>query len=160
MKNLKKFVALLLAGVMAMVMLTACSGGGSGTDAQAEAQYMKAVNANRSATQSLNNDNTELKEYAKKMIGTAVDINTGEFNGSTRFDMKSDWEETIITVVSKCTYSNEDLNKFLGSISFENKNVDVKYAGLWTDVGVVVKTIKGQTYIAVSVKMANPLVKK
>ena len=27
MKNLKKFVALLLAGVMAMVMLTACSGG-------------------------------------------------------------------------------------------------------------------------------------
>ena len=26
MKNLKKFVALLLAGVMAMVMLTACSG--------------------------------------------------------------------------------------------------------------------------------------
>ena len=30
MKNLKKFVALLLAGVMAMVMLTAC-GGGNGT---------------------------------------------------------------------------------------------------------------------------------
>lgn len=160
MRNLKKFVALLLAGAMVLLLFTACGGSGSGTDAQAEAQYMKAVNANRSATQSLNNDNTELKEYAKKMIGTAVDINTGEFNGSTRFDMKSDWEETIITVVSKCTYSNEDLNKFLGSISFENKNVDVKYAGLWTDVGVVVKTIKGQTYIAVSVKMANPLVKK
>ena len=31
MKNLKKFVALLLAGVMAMVMLTACSGGGAGS---------------------------------------------------------------------------------------------------------------------------------
>lgn len=160
MKKLSKIVALLLAGALTMLMFTACGGGGGGTDAQAEAQYMKAVNANRSTTQSLNNDNTELKEYARKMIGTAVDINTGEFNGSTRFDMKSDWEETIITVVSKCTYSNEDLNKFLGSISFENKNVDVKYAGLWTDVGVVVKTIKGQTYIAVSVKMANPLVKK
>ena len=34
MKNLKKFVALLLAGVMAMVLLTACSGGG--TDAEKE----------------------------------------------------------------------------------------------------------------------------
>ena len=34
MKNLKKFVALLLAGVMAMVMLTACSGGGTVTDEQ------------------------------------------------------------------------------------------------------------------------------
>lgn len=32
MKNLKKFVALLLAGVMAMVMLTACSGGGNGSN--------------------------------------------------------------------------------------------------------------------------------
>ena len=32
MKNLKKFVALLLAGVMAMVMLTACSGGGAGSN--------------------------------------------------------------------------------------------------------------------------------
>ena len=32
MKNLKKFVALLLAGAMAMVMLTAC-GGGTVTDA-------------------------------------------------------------------------------------------------------------------------------
>ena len=36
MKNLKKFVALLLAGVMAMVMLTACSGGGN-----AETNYKK-----------------------------------------------------------------------------------------------------------------------
>ena len=33
MKNLKKFVALLLAGVMAMVMLTACSGGTDGPNA-------------------------------------------------------------------------------------------------------------------------------
>ena len=33
MKNLKKFVALLLAGVMAMVMLTAC-GGTPGTPRQ------------------------------------------------------------------------------------------------------------------------------
>lgn len=31
MKNLKKFVALLLAGVMAMVMLTACGGAASET---------------------------------------------------------------------------------------------------------------------------------
>ena len=36
MKNLKKFVALLLAGVMAMVMLTAC-GGGTDTDEKKQA---------------------------------------------------------------------------------------------------------------------------
>ena len=37
MKKLKKFAALLLVGVMALALLTACGGGGSGEDAQAEA---------------------------------------------------------------------------------------------------------------------------
>ena len=32
MKNLKKFAALLLAGAMALLMLTACGGGGSPSD--------------------------------------------------------------------------------------------------------------------------------
>ena len=32
MKKLSKIVALLLAGAMAMVMLTACSGGGTGSN--------------------------------------------------------------------------------------------------------------------------------
>lgn len=34
MKKLKKFAALLLVGVMALALLTACGGGGSGEDAQ------------------------------------------------------------------------------------------------------------------------------
>ena len=38
MKKLKKFAALLLVGVMALALLTACGGGGSGEDAQAEAK--------------------------------------------------------------------------------------------------------------------------
>ena len=44
MKNLKKFVALLLAGVMAMVLFTACSGGGNSSnlkeDTEAEAKVL------------------------------------------------------------------------------------------------------------------------
>ena len=36
MKKLKKFAALLLVGVMALALLTACGGGGSGEKAQAE----------------------------------------------------------------------------------------------------------------------------
>ena len=34
MKKLSKIVALLLAGAMAMLMFTACSGGGGGSDAE------------------------------------------------------------------------------------------------------------------------------
>lgn len=36
MKKLSKIVALLLAGVMAMVMLTACTGGGAAADTEKE----------------------------------------------------------------------------------------------------------------------------
>ncbi len=42
MKKLKKF-ALLLVGVMALALLTACGGGGSGEDAPAEASVMTAI---------------------------------------------------------------------------------------------------------------------
>ena len=41
MKNLKKFVALLLAGVMAMVMLTACSGGTVTDEQKQELAYKR-----------------------------------------------------------------------------------------------------------------------
>ena len=47
MKKLKKFAALLLVGVMALALLTACGGGGSGEDAQAEASVMTAINDGR-----------------------------------------------------------------------------------------------------------------
>ena len=49
MKKLKKFAALLLVGVMALALLTACGGGGSGEDAQAEASVMTAINGKRTA---------------------------------------------------------------------------------------------------------------
>ena len=48
MKNLKKFVALLLAGVMAMVMLTAC-GGGAASETSLEDNIRKALGNNPNA---------------------------------------------------------------------------------------------------------------
>ena len=56
MKKLKKFAALLLVGVMALALLTACGGGGSGEDAQAEASVMTAINSKRTAAAKLDND--------------------------------------------------------------------------------------------------------
>lgn len=50
MKNLKKFVALLLAGVMAMVMLTACSGGGTSADTEKEEAIRKQLGKRTEAT--------------------------------------------------------------------------------------------------------------
>ena len=49
MKHLKKLAALLLVGVLALSLLTACGGGGGSTsaDAQAETAVMAAINQNR-----------------------------------------------------------------------------------------------------------------
>ena len=162
MKKLKKLAALLLAGAMVMMLFTACGGSTGGENTQAESRYMQAVNASRekSGKVALQNDNQELKERASKLLDTAVDINTGKFNGNAKVKVETGWEKTTITVVSACTYDNTKLDDFLNSISFNNQNVDVKVAALWTDVGVVVKTIQGQTYIAVSVEISNPLVRK
>ena len=64
MKKLKKFAALLLVGVMALALLTACGGGSSGEDAQAEASVMTAINGKRTAAAKLDND-AERKAVAK-----------------------------------------------------------------------------------------------
>ena len=49
MKHLKKLAALLLVGVLALSLLTACGGGGGSTsaDTQAETAVMAAINQNR-----------------------------------------------------------------------------------------------------------------
>ena len=55
MKHLKKLAALLLVGVLALSLLTACGGGGGSTsaDAQAETAVMAAINQNRSGNDKL-----------------------------------------------------------------------------------------------------------
>lgn len=50
MTKLRKLTALLLAGALTLLFLTACSGGGgsSGPEAQAEAEVMRAIRSNPS----------------------------------------------------------------------------------------------------------------
>lgn len=57
MKNLKKFVALLLAGVMAMVLLTACSGGSNAETTAKENKMIESLKTRGVMTAS-ENDNT------------------------------------------------------------------------------------------------------
>lgn len=56
MTKLRKLTALLLAGALTLLLLTACSGGGSsGPEAQAEAEVMSAIRSN-SSTKNLEYD--------------------------------------------------------------------------------------------------------
>lgn len=57
MKKLSKIVALLLAGAMAMLMFTACTGGGgSSEDKDAEEKVMSQIRGKSTSTASLQND--------------------------------------------------------------------------------------------------------
>ena len=155
MKKLKKFAALLLVGVMALALLTACGGGGSGENAQAEASVMAAINGKRgTAAVKLDND-AERKAVASKNIDYVVKNGFDGFSSDVRFNVDIDHikeGQFGFTFVAKYDYKDTKLDDLITKITAgNNKNIKSNHVDNWTNVGVVVKTVNGQTYIAVSV---------
>ena len=149
MKHLKKLAALLLVGVLALSLLTACGGSGSTSqDAQAEAAVMAAINENRPANDKLQNS-SELRETARRDLDAAIKF--GNLSSSFRYVDHTDLKNGKFggTFIAKCDYKNTDLAKLIKT----DTNINSKYMDKWSDVGVVVRTNKdnGQTYIAISV---------
>lgn len=154
MKKLSKIVALLLAGALTMLMFTACGGGGSGEDARAEASMMTAINGKRTAAVKLDND-AERKAVASQNIDYVAQHGFGPFSSDVRFNLDTDHIKDGkfgFTFVAKYDYKDTKLDDLIKKITDGNgTNVKSNYVDNWTDVGVVVKTVNGQTYIAVSV---------
>ena len=147
MKHLKKLAALLLVGVLALSLLTACGGGGGSTsaDAQAEAAVMAAINQNRPANDKLQNS-SELRETAKRDLDAAIKL--GNLSSSFRYVSHTDLKNGKFggTFIAKCDYKNTDLAKLIKT----DTNINSHNMNSWSDVGVVVRTDNGQTYIAIS----------
>lgn len=144
MKHLKKLAALLLVGVLALSLLTACGGSGSTSqDAQAEAAVMAAINENRSVK--LQNS-SELRETAKRDLDAAIKL--GNLSSSFRYVGHTDLKNGKFggTFIAKCDYKNTDLAKLIKT----DTNINSHHMDNWSDVGVVVRTDNGQTYIAIS----------
>lgn len=146
MKHLKKLAALLLVGVLALSLLTACGGSGSTSqDAQAEAAVMAAINENRPANDKLQNS-SELRETARRDLDAAIKF--GNLSSSFRYVDHTDLKNGKFggTFIAKCDYKNTDLAKFIKT----NTSINSNHVDNWSDVGVVVRTDNGQTYIAIS----------
>ena len=146
MKHLKKLAALLLVGVLALSLLTACGGSGSTSqDAQAEAAVMAAINQNRPANDKLQNS-SELRETAKRDLDAAIKL--GNLSSSFRYVDHTDLKNGKFggTFIAKCDYKNTDLAKLIKT----DTNINSHHVDNWSDVGVVVRTDNGQTYIAIS----------
>lgn len=150
MKHLKKLAALLLVGVLALSLLTACGGSGSTSqDAQAEAAVMAAINENRPVSSAKLQNSSELRKIANQDLDVA--IKSGNLSSSFTVKSHTDLKNGKFgyTFIAKCDYKNTDLAKLIKT----DTNINSKYMDKWSDVGVVVRTNKdnGQTYIAISV---------
>lgn len=162
MKNLKKFVALLLAGVMAMVMLTACGGGNAETKAK-ENKMIDSLKKQGVMTAS-ENDNTLRKktmEILNQDIAHAkLSILGATFMANVHVDGKTD-EYLTITATTRYEYGNivlgllDAITKEVGK-ELPGANVDVKANGAWTHVCVVVQADGNKTYLAVAFQIKNP----
>lgn len=148
MKHLKKLAALLLVGVLALSLLTACGGGGStSADAQAETAVMAAINENRSANAKLQNS-SELRRTANQTIDAAISGKLGQLSSDFKLvlDTKPEDGSVGFTLIAKCDYKNTDLAKLIKTYT----NINSNHVDNWSKVGVVVRTVDGQTYIAIS----------
>lgn len=167
MKNLKKFVALLLAGVMAMVLLTACGGGGNGSNLKdvpdAEAKVMSQIHDKGTSAASLKNDD-DLRRTAEKWLEHdlkgSFEFLGYKFNGDVHVEGQ-DQKELTVTVTANYLFEGTLLNALLKQIE-TNTNVstgikaNINQSSNWTKVGVVVKTDNKQSFVAISFKIANP----
>lgn len=156
MKHLKKLAALLLVGVLALSLLTACGGGGGSTsaDAQAETAVMAAINQNRPANDKLQNS-SELRKTANQSIDAAISGKLGQLSSDFKFVLDPNPEDGSVgfTLVAKCDYKNTDLAKLIKTVT----NINSYNMNKWSEVGVVVRTVDGQTYIAISVAIKTAI---
>lgn len=153
MTKLRKLTALLLAGALALLLLTACGGGGSSSsEAQAEANVMQAINSRRTQAAALSNDD-EMREVAASNLD--AELKGGALGYNVYYKVITDKDNSTLTIIAKYDYKDTSLEKLIGYITKDNPNSNLNFnqSGNWTRVGVVARTVQGQTYIAISLQV-------
>lgn len=153
MTKLRKLTALLLAGALALLLLTACGGGGGSAspEAQAEANVMRVINKDRKVA--LANDPGMQKVANDRLDRLETELKGGAFG--YKYYNKVEINNGTLTLVANYNYKDTTLEKIIDRISDgkPNSNLDFSHSGNWTSVGVVARTIQGQTYIAISLQI-------
>lgn len=157
MKNLKKFAALLLVGAMALLMLTACGGGGSANKTE-EQKVMEKIGSQKNVQ--VTND-AELRAIAEAHLDEDLKIvwklGNHAFGGHVYVNNLGD--DLVITVTAKYDYEDTLLSDILFRLSnYIDTKVDasVNQSGIWSKVGVVIKHNETQSYIGIAIRVKNP----
>ena len=152
MKKLKKFAALLLVGVMALALLTACGGGGGPTEEQkvlAQISQEKGVQVTNDA---------ELRAVAEKRLDESLQYKVFGYAGAYRFYTDPVGNDLAVTITARHNYKDTFLSTVLTYISqYIKTNVsgNVSQDGIWSNIGVVVKSDNEQSYIGITIRIKN-----
>lgn len=171
MKMLKKMAALLLAGVMALALLTACGDNSAPSFAQKAEEKMFAV---MSESTGLKENDTEMKNLAAQSLDKIKDgkvtkevLNGNQEQVDNKYrikmglpipDMKvndySDFNSKTYTVleVTPDNLANVDTTRLTQMIAaMKEHGVEME------KIGVAAKTVNGKTYIAVGIQMSQTI---
>ena len=159
MKMLKKLAALILAATMVLVLFTACGGDTPSTpEAQAEAQMMSTINEKREGKKLENNAQCRAiaSQHIDEVANGDLNFSLNLFGYSSKVWFKIDGPKDgkcAATFVTTFDYDGTKLNKFVQKIAEGGNlgNANIAQSTKWTQVGVVVKAVNGQTYMAISV---------
>ena len=177
MKKIKRFAAVLLAGIMALALLTACGGSDPGNpefDAKVESAYLAALN--KTFKTSFEND-----DAIRALAVTHVVENSGadSLTGSARCKTEGD-EKTVVRQVQLCydtksskpnafvplfyeaaaaqtiTANRLNVQALLSTVNKERGGAEKNGITLeLTALGVGAKTIGGKTYVAIGFELTN-----
>ena len=166
MKMFKRFVAVLLVGVMALAMLTACGERTSKIGKEFEDAALAAINTARGeGVEALKNDET-LRDKALGQLryikgdGTITEENAGVMTVLAKDETKNTVKLLIISVLTE-----KDKDKD-GMLKAKEINADVlkqvsgglnnQAAANFQKVGIATKVVNGKTYTAAAFEMEVP----
>ena len=177
MKKLKRLAAVLLAGIMALALLTACGGSGSDNpkfDAEVESAYLYALN--KAFKTSFENDDTiralavthiAEKSGADSLTGSARCKTEGDEKTVVRqvqlcFDTKSSKPDAFVPLFYEAaaaqtiTANQRNVQVLLLTVNKERGGAEENGITLeLTALGVGAKTIGGKTYVAIGFELTN-----
>ena len=160
MKKIKRFAAVLLAGIMALALLTACgSDTGTGKIDKEKQDEMEKQLANVGITA----NDPELYQIALKHLEADILFSKGKplfRNSIYQKGIDSPEKNVILTVTAKYDSSNTDLaylTAFMESmlkLNYPDAAINVNSG--WAKAAIVVKTNAEGSYVALSVQVENP----
>lgn len=176
MKKIKRFAAVLLAGIMALALLTACGGSGSDNpefDAKVESAYLDALNKafktsfeNDDAIRALAVTHITEKSGAESLSSNARYKTEGDGKTTVRlvqicYDVRKSTKENYVPLFyeavkteAKANYTN--VQALLRIVNEEIANAKKNGITLeLTALGVGARTIGGKTYVAIGFELTN-----